>query len=74
MLMHTHPTPMTDDEREEAIQRAGKAMEHHMAIYTSTSCFAARGDADRARILMQALIAGRSREQIQRMEAELGLA
>lgn len=67
-------TPMADDDREEAIQRAAKAMEHHMAIYASTSCLAARGDADRARLLMQALIAGRSREQIQRMEAERGLA
>ena len=69
MLMRTNPTPMTDAEREDAILRAGKAIEKHMATYASTSCLSARGDADRARLLMQALIAGRSAEQVARMEA-----
>lgn len=67
-------TTMTDAEREEAIQRAGKAIEKHMAIWASDGCMAARGDVDRARQSMEALIAGRSPEQVARMEAERGLA
>lgn len=51
---------MTDAEREEAIRRAGKALEQHMAVWQAEGCMAARGAADRARSLMGALIAGRS--------------
>lgn len=67
-------TLMTDAQREEAIQRAGKEIEQQMATWQTEGCMAARGAADRARVLMGALIAGRSDEQIRRMEAERGLA
>jgi hypothetical protein len=65
---------MTDSDREQAIVRAGKAMEKHMATYERTGCFSARGDADRARRLMELLIAGRSKEQVRKLEQARGLA
>lgn len=65
---------LSDSQREEAIARAGQAIERHMAIYARESCLAARGDADRARLCMERLIAGRSPEQVRRMELERGLA
>jgi hypothetical protein len=65
--------PMTDAEREEAIKAAGQAIERHMAEYAASGCFAARGAADRARRFMEQLIAGRSPEQVARMEQERGL-
>lgn len=68
------PDRMSDEEREDAIRRAGNAIEHHMAQYAASSNLADRGDADRARLLMQQLIAGRSAEQVARMERERGLA
>lgn len=64
---------MCDQEREEAIRRAGKAIESHMARYAKTSDLMDRGDADRARLLMQRLIAGRSAEQVAKLELERGL-
>lgn len=68
------PERMSDEEREDAICRAGKAIEHHMGLYAASSDLMDRGDADRARLLMQQLIAGRSAEQVARMERERGLA
>jgi hypothetical protein len=65
--------PFSDEEREDAIRRAGKAIEHHMALYASSSDLMDRGDADRARLLMQRLIAGRSAEQVGKLELERGL-
>lgn len=61
---------LADAEREEAIVRAGQAIEKHMAVWISDGCVAAMGDADRARQLMEQLIAGRSPEQIARMQAD----
>lgn len=60
---------LSDADREAAILRAGIAIERHEGIWLSTGCFAARGDADRARRLMEQLIAGRSPEQRARMLA-----
>ena len=64
----------TDADREAAIVRAGRAVEKHMTRWEAEGCFAARGDADRARMLMERLIAGRSPEFVARLEAERGLA
>lgn len=65
--------PLTDECREEAIQRAGRAMEAHYFRWCCTGNFADKGDADRARLLMEALIAGRSKAQVLRMEIRKGL-
>lgn len=50
---------MTDEEREEAIKRAGRAVEKHMAEWERSGCFAAKGAADRAMQLLYLLKAGR---------------
>lgn len=68
------PHPLTDDEREAAIVRAGDAMQAAMARYDASSNFADRGDADRARLIMENLINGRSAAQVARMEQERALA
>jgi len=60
---------LSDADREAAIVFAGKAIEKYMADWEAHGCFAARGDADRARRLMELLIAGRSPEQVARMTA-----
>jgi len=60
---------LSDADREIAIVFAGKAIEKYMADWEAHGCFAAHGDADRARRLMELLIAGRSPEQVARMEA-----
>jgi hypothetical protein len=65
---------LSDEEREAAIHRAGKAIEHHMALYAASSNLADRGDADRARLLMQQLIAGRSAAFVAKLELERGLS
>ena len=64
---------LSDDEREAAIQRAGKFIESSMAEWDESGCFAARGRAERARMLMEALIRGRSPERVAQMERERGL-
>lgn len=80
-------TPLSDAARELAIIRAGKAIERHMAaylaleqVYALTGCFADIGDAERqqrmaheACRLMEALIAGRSKAQVLRLEIKRGL-
>lgn len=73
-LCGIEPTVMTDEEREAAIVRAGEAMVRYMGVWHEEGCFAARGDAHRARRLMELLIAGRSKAQIARMEEERGLS
>jgi hypothetical protein len=65
---------LSDSEREAAIKRAGELIVHYMNLWEKTSDFQYRGDADRARRLMEILIKGRSPEQIARMERERGLA
>ena len=64
---------LSDADREIAIQRAGAAVEKHMAKWRETGCFAARGDADRALRLMGLLVKGRSPEVVARLERERGL-
>lgn len=72
---------MTDSEREAAIVRAGRQIEHWMALRNEAMCrndfiaaATARANASRARRLMEALIAGRSPEAVDRMERERGLS
>lgn len=60
-----------DLQREVAIQQAGREIEAAMARYAESGNFADRGEADAARLRMQGLIAGRSAEQVARMEAEM---
>ena len=45
-----------------------------MAKYETDGCFAAKGDADRARLLMEKLIRGRRPEYVAKLEMERGLA
>lgn len=60
------PHPLTDDEREAAIARAGRAIEKHMATGN-------RADAQRALRSMEQLIARRSTAQVMRMRIARGL-
>jgi hypothetical protein len=69
----TIPTPMTDAEREYAIREAGKALEAAQATAEASSCFHDIAARDEARRYMEALIRGRSQEQVRQMERELGL-
>ena len=68
------PQTFTDDDREQAIVRAGNAMKAAFARYEGSSNFADLGDAHRARMSMERLIRGRSAAQIARMEVERGIA
>jgi len=68
-IVETSCQALTDEAREVAIVFAGKAIERYMATWQAEGCFAAKGDADRARRLMELLIAGRSPEQVARMAA-----
>lgn len=65
--------PLTDESREEAIQLAGRLFLKHMDRLNSGDK-AALGDARRALRLQNLLIAGRSAEQVLRMEQERGIA
>jgi hypothetical protein len=65
---------LTDSQREAAIQRAAALIEKYMGIWKAEGCFAARGDADRARRLMELLIKGRSPEMVAKLERERGLS
>ena len=67
------PHRLTDGEREAAIGLAASLVEYHMELYEISGCFTDRGNADRARLSMEALIKGRSAEAIARMEQERGL-
>ena len=64
------PQTFTDDDREQAIVRAGNAMKAAFARYEGSSNFADLGDAHRARMSMENLINGRSAAQVARMEAD----
>lgn len=78
---------LTDDAREVAIARAGKAIERHMSafqalekVHECTGCFADIGEAERqlrmahqAQELMTRLIKGRSKAQVLRLEIKRGL-
>lgn len=66
-------TKLSDEEREDAITRAGRALESHYFVWCCTGSFAAKGDADRARLLMEALIRGRSKAQVRALEIRKGL-
>ena len=68
------PQTFTDDDREQAIVRAGNAMKAAFARYEGSSNFADLGDAHRARMSMESLINGRSAAQVARMEQERALA
>lgn len=86
-LIEQAVTGLSDDAREDAIRRAGKALQLHMeahetlsAVHAATGCFADQGEADRqlrmaheAKRLMVTLIQGRSREQVRRLEIKAGL-
>ena len=66
----------TDDEREEAIRRAGRAMESWFNRYEASGKkdTGALAQAVRCQGHMATLIRGRSAAQVARMEAERGLA
>ena len=67
------PQTFTDDDREQAIVRAGNAMKAAFARYEGSSNFADLGDAHRARMSMESLIRGRSAAQVTLMEQSRGL-
>jgi hypothetical protein len=67
-------TGLTDEEREQAIQRARAAMEAAYAEWEASGCFSARGRAQRLQNIMADLIRGRSAGQVERMERERGLS
>jgi hypothetical protein len=66
-------TPLTDDAREEAIKRAGVAMEAHWNRYQATHAPGDRTAAITACNLMAALIRGRSPSAVEAMEKARGL-
>ena len=52
--------PLTDSAREATIGLAATLVERYMQLWEETGDFAYRGNADRARLSMEALIKGRS--------------
>jgi hypothetical protein len=54
------PRRLTDGEREAAIGLAASLIEYHTELYEISGCFTDRANADRARLSMEALIAGRT--------------
>ena len=68
--------PMTDLERELAIQREGLMIEAAMLLANANGneYFMHRGDADRHRIVMESLIRGRSPAQVAKLEQARGLS
>lgn len=65
---------VSDQQREKSIADLALLVEGAMSRWEATGCFSARGQADGYRIAMEALIRGRSPEQVARMEEALGLA
>jgi hypothetical protein len=63
----------TDAEREHAIVLLGQQMQAAYARYEASGCFSDLGEAHSKRMLMEALIRGRSASQVARMEAARGL-
>jgi hypothetical protein len=66
--------PLTDEEREASIYRAGNAMQAWYSHYRQSGDSRMLDMAYAALGLMRSLIAGRSPEQVARMERERGLA
>lgn len=64
---------LTDEEREEAIRRAGDLMEKRYGDYERTDDLCDLGDAHRAMLLMQELVRGRSAAQVRKLEIQRGL-
>jgi hypothetical protein len=54
---------LTPDQRESAIRLAGDLVVKYEDEYKRTGCFAARGNADRFRLMQRQLIAGRTNPQ-----------
>lgn len=73
--MSTEPKTLSlaDQERELRIQAHGLLMQAEMLAWEHAGCFAARGEADRHRMCMEQLIAGRSEAVKARMARERGL-
>lgn len=69
----TTMTPMTDEEREQAAYRAGCAMQAWYSQYQLTGEPKYLDMAHEAMGLMRKLLAGRSAEQVARLEQERGL-
>ena len=67
------PGTLTDEQRESLIRHAASLVEYHMELYEISGDFADRGNADRARLSMEALIRGRSAEFVAKLERERGL-
>lgn len=51
---------LTEGEREAAIGLAASLVEYHVELWEISGCFKDRANADRARLSMEALIAGRT--------------
>ena len=62
LLSDVSDSPLTDEAREQAIKRAGKAMERAYFKFAKTGCFSDIGAAHHAFMLMKKLINGRSDE------------
>jgi hypothetical protein len=63
---------LTPGEREAAIGLAASLIEHHVELYEISGCFTDRANADRARLSMEALIAGRSEAAKANAEGSIG--
>jgi hypothetical protein len=63
---------LSDEAREAAITRAGDLMERRYAAFALSGDLADLGDAHRAMLQMKALIAGRSKDAVLRMEIRKG--
>lgn len=73
--VRTSPTPLVvDEENERHIRDCGWLMQCALHRWEQSGCFAARGEADRWRIEMEAAIKARSAAQVARLERDLGLA
>jgi hypothetical protein len=64
------PHALTDGEREAAIGLAASLIEYHTELYEISGCFTDRANADRARMSMEALIAGRTNQPKESHDAQ----
>lgn len=71
--MTSAQSDMSDCQREAAIVNAGREVEAHMRAYGESNDLTDRAAADAARLHMEALIRGRSREQVLQQEIRKGL-
>lgn len=65
---------LSDDQREDRIESLGALMVTAMELWESTGEFGYRGDADRLRIRMEALIKSRPASFVRGLEVARGLA